>query len=206
MMSLKLYAKPGWSLRLYDSEDCHRDQGWGVVRYLGNSATAPLAIPYLGEEMTSSEGSYEIRRQSLAGKVSAIYVTDGTQSPSRRLVWWEGDQFEQEEFEELVFLSDAGRCRPVRLNDEMRSFKFKAPPRWVVQVFDSPDCDKDNDDWASARVPGGSNEVQVPILGDDELIVEATVTPPSSYDLRYDNGLSGKVSAIKFLAPRQDIP
>ncbi|TFG79797.1 MAG: DUF4157 domain-containing protein [Chrysiogenales bacterium] len=75
MKSLKLYAKPGWILEIYDSGSCSKSDDWGKVIYPSNNVFC-VTLPRIGSQGVSTvvpQGCYEFHyKNGLPGKVSAI--------------------------------------------------------------------------------------------------------------------------------------
>ena len=84
-------------------------------------------------------------------------------------------------------------------NDEARSlYLSQVAVGTVVEVYDNPDC-RTNDDWTSIRVNTSTART---LLGSFE-ISSGSLSAPDQLDVTYnrDNGLDGKVSCVRIVAP-----
>lgn len=112
--------------------------------------------------------------------------------------WWEEKDFKGDSHKRVLNSSDHGKCLKLKNNDAMKSIKFYGLPGWKLYIYDNSGCST-GDDWGVLTFPNDQNAVvEVPKIG---WRGESECNPPGSYKFHRDNGIVGKVSAIKHTGP-----
>jgi len=118
-----------------------------------------------------------------------------------KIQWWGSQNFVGEDRWQGIDQFGKNKCVELFKNDHMKSMKLHAEPGYSLEIFDSPNCSKD-DDWGVITVPLEASMVELPKIGRRG---PREVRPAGSYKFHRHNGLSGKVSAVR-LTWSQPIP